>query len=102
VAGYDLVLRSRSGCAEIASETDGLGVAGSVLDDAGIARAVETTMERFGRIDAAVFGARRHSEVMKGHKVALPPAATRENFSYETARARSSIFHGQHGRTTMT
>jgi NAD(P)-dependent dehydrogenase (short-subunit alcohol dehydrogenase family) len=71
--GYRLVLMSRGGCGEIASETGGIGVAGSVLDDADVERTVATALDAYGRLDAAVFGAGRHSEVMKGHDV--PPPA---------------------------
>ena len=67
--GYRLVLMSRSGCKEIAEETGGIGIAGSVLSDDDVDQAVAKALEAFGRIDAAVFGAGRHSEVMKGYDV---------------------------------
>ena len=86
--GYQLVLMSRSGCQEIATETGGIGVAGSVLSDADIDRTIATALEAFGRIDAAVFGAGRHSEVFKGYKVPTPPPATRESFSYDPDYSR--------------
>lgn len=86
--GFHLVLMSRGGCGEIAEETGGTGVAGSVLSDADIDRTVATALERFGRIDAAVFGAGRHSEVMKGYDMPAAPAATRESFSYDPDYAR--------------
>jgi NAD(P)-dependent dehydrogenase (short-subunit alcohol dehydrogenase family) len=86
--GYRLVLMSRSGCREIALETEGVGVAGSVLSDADMQRAVQTAIETYGRIDAAVFGAGRHSEVMKGFKVKPGPAVTGESFSYDPAYPR--------------
>jgi NAD(P)-dependent dehydrogenase (short-subunit alcohol dehydrogenase family) len=81
--GYRLVLMSRGGCAEIARETGGIGVAGSVLHDADIDRTVATALEAYGRIDAAVFGAGRHSEVMKGHEIPKAPPASRDSFSYD-------------------
>ena len=81
--GYRLVLMSRGGCAEIAQETGGIGVAGSVLSDADIDRTVAIALETFGRIDAAVFGAGRHSEVMKGYDTPKAPSATRDSFSYD-------------------
>jgi NAD(P)-dependent dehydrogenase (short-subunit alcohol dehydrogenase family) len=43
-AGYDLVLMSRSGCADIARETGGNGVAGSVLNDGDAVRTVAAGM----------------------------------------------------------
>ena len=86
--GYRLVLMSRGGCGEIASETGGIGVAGSVLDDADVERTVATALDAYGRLDAAVFGAGRHSEVMKGHDVPPPPAATRDSFTYDPEYAR--------------
>jgi len=81
--GFRLVLMSRGGCADIAQETGGIGVAGSVLSDADIDRTVATALEAFGRIDAAVFGAGRHSEVMKGYETPQAPPATRDSFSYD-------------------
>ena len=81
--GYRLVLMSRSGCKDIAEETGGIGVAGSVLSDADVDRTGSTALDSFGRVDAAVFGAGRHSEVMKGHEVPTPPPATRDSFSYD-------------------
>lgn len=83
IEGYRLVLMSRSGCQDIAAETGGIGVAGSVLSDTDIDRTVQTALDAFGRVDAAVFGAGRHSEVMKGHNVPTPPPATRDSFSYD-------------------
>lgn len=81
--GFRLVLMSRGGCGEIALEVGGIGVAGSVLSDDDVGRAVETALESFGRIDAAVFGAGRHSEVMKNYDLPVPPAATRDSFNYD-------------------
>lgn len=86
--GYRLVLMSRGGCAEIASEVGGIGVAGSVLYDDDVARAVDTALDAFGRIDAAVFGAGRHSEVMKSYDLPPSPAATRDSFSFDPAYQR--------------
>jgi NAD(P)-dependent dehydrogenase (short-subunit alcohol dehydrogenase family) len=81
--GYRLVLMSRSGCSDIAAETGGIGVSGSVLDDSDIERTVATAMDAYGKIDAAVFGAGRHSEVMKAYNVPAAPPATRDSFSYD-------------------
>jgi len=86
--GYRLVLMSRSGCKDIAAETSGIGVAGSVLNEADMEKAVETALDAFGRLDAAVFGAGRHSEVMKGHDAPAPPPATRDSFSYDPTYRR--------------
>lgn len=81
--GFHLVLMSRSGCKEIAAEVGGIAIAGSVLDDADVTKAVGTAIDAFGRLDAAVFGAGRHSEVMKNYDLPSPPAATRDSFSYD-------------------
>ncbi len=82
-AGYRLALMSRSGCTKIAAETGGIGVAGSVLEDEDVARLVQTATEAFGRIDAAVYSAGRHSEVMGRHKVPRPPPATAASFAFD-------------------
>jgi len=53
--GYTPVLLSRSGSAvEIAQELGGDGFEGSVTDPDDLAALVETTVERYGRIDAVV------------------------------------------------
>jgi len=56
VAGsYQLVLMSVSGGAEkLASELNVVGLTGSVTDPDDLKRLVDTTMERYGRIDAVV------------------------------------------------
>ncbi len=81
--GYRLALMSRSGCREIAAETGGIGVAGSVLADGDVEALVATAQEAYGRIDAAVFSAGRHSEVMRGHQVPAPPLATAASFAFD-------------------
>jgi len=61
---HDVVLMSRSGAAdEIAAEIGGVAVRGSITEPADRQHLVDTTLERFGRIDALV--------VNTGH----PPAA---------------------------
>jgi len=53
--GYRPVLLSRSGSAiELAKDLGGDGLEGSVTDPADLAALVETTYERYGRIDAVV------------------------------------------------
>ncbi|WP_331236309.1 SDR family oxidoreductase [Natronorarus salvus] len=53
--GYTPVLLSRSGSAvEVANELGGDGFEGSVTDPDDLAALVETTVERYGRIDAVV------------------------------------------------
>ena len=53
--GYDLALMSPSGSAEeLASELGGVGLAGSVTEDADLDRLVALALERWGRIDAVV------------------------------------------------
>lgn len=79
---------SRGGCGDIAAETGGVGVAGSVLNDADVDRAVATALDTFGRLDAAVFGAGRHSKVMKGYEVPAAPPATRDSFNYDPEYTR--------------
>ncbi len=85
--GYRLVLMSRSGCQDIAKETGGIGVAGSVLSDDDVDQTVAIALEAFGRIDAAVFGAGRHSEVLKAYDLPAP-SATRDSFSYDPKYTR--------------
>jgi len=53
--GYTPVLLSRSGSAvEVANELGGKGFEGSVTDPDDLAALVETTVERYGRLDAVV------------------------------------------------
>ena len=89
--GWRLVLMSRSGCEEIAAETGGIGVAGSVLSDDDVARAAQTAREAFGRIDGAVFGGGRHSDVLKDFDAAPAPPATRDSFSYDPGYGRDPL-----------
>lgn len=86
--GYRLVLMSRSGCRDIATEVGGIGVAGSVLSDTDMDHAVQTALDAYGRIDGAVFGAGRHSEVMKGYDVRPGPTVTGNSFSYDPTYQR--------------
>lgn len=86
--GYRLVLMSRNGCESIAEETGGIGVAGSVLSDADVNRTVATALKAYGRVDAAVFGAGRHSEVMKSYQLPKAPPATRDSFNYDPDYSR--------------
>ncbi|MCB0044162.1 MAG: SDR family oxidoreductase [Caldilineaceae bacterium] len=54
-AGYSLSLLSNSGGAvELADELGGMGMTGSVTNPDDLAKLVESTLERFGRIDAVV------------------------------------------------
>jgi NAD(P)-dependent dehydrogenase (short-subunit alcohol dehydrogenase family) len=56
--GYRLGLLSPSGAAEAkAAEWGAVGVTGSVTETADVARLVQATLDRFGRIDAAVVSA---------------------------------------------
>jgi hypothetical protein len=87
---------SRSGSKDIAAETGGTGVAGSVLNDVGAEKAVATVMDAFGRVDAAVFGAGRHSEVMKGYQVTPAPFATASAMILNIS-AKFSIYPGPFG-----
>lgn len=53
--GYSLALMSRSEeAADLAEELGGLGLAGSVTDEADLRSLVDGTMEAYGRIDAVV------------------------------------------------
>jgi NAD(P)-dependent dehydrogenase (short-subunit alcohol dehydrogenase family) len=53
--GWQVAVMSSSGKGEaLGQELGGLGITGSVLDGADLARAVQTTLDRYGRIDAAV------------------------------------------------
>ncbi|MPW11067.1 SDR family NAD(P)-dependent oxidoreductase [Paraburkholderia sp. CNPSo 3155] len=52
---HRVVLMSPSGSAEkLAAELGGIGIKGSVSEDADLERLVSVAMERFGRIDAVV------------------------------------------------
>lgn len=79
---------SRSGCAAIADELSGIGISGSVLNDADVEKAVATALTSFGRFDAAVFGAGRRSEMMKEFDVPTAPSASWECFPYHPACER--------------
>jgi len=53
--GYQLALLSRSGGAVVlAEELGGLGITGSVTDPDDLKNLVDTTMEKYGRVDAVV------------------------------------------------
>ena len=53
--GYRVVLMSPSGSGvELSKEFGGFGIAGSVTEDADIARFVDETLAKYGRIDAVV------------------------------------------------
>ncbi|MBY4693005.1 SDR family oxidoreductase [Burkholderia latens] len=53
--GYRVALMSPSGSAvELAKKLGGFGIAGSVTEDADIARFVDETLAKYGRIDAVV------------------------------------------------
>jgi NAD(P)-dependent dehydrogenase (short-subunit alcohol dehydrogenase family) len=54
-AGYQVSLLSNSGGAlKLARELDGIGMTGSVTEPSDLAKLVNSTMEKFGRIDAVV------------------------------------------------
>ena len=81
--GYALVLMSRRGCVDLAAELGQVGVAGSVLEDADVERAVAVAVERFGRLDAAVFSGGRQGDLLKRHRIPPAPHATTESFGYD-------------------
>ena len=89
--GYALVLMSRSGCADLAAELGQVGVAGSVLQDADVERAVAVAIDRFGRLDAAVFSGGRQADMLKRYRVPPAPPATAESFAYD-ADYRRDLF----------
>jgi NAD(P)-dependent dehydrogenase (short-subunit alcohol dehydrogenase family) len=54
-SGYQVSLLSNSGGAlELANELGGVGMTGSVTEPADLAKLVDSTMEKYGRIDAVV------------------------------------------------
>jgi NAD(P)-dependent dehydrogenase (short-subunit alcohol dehydrogenase family) len=54
-AGYRVSLLSNSdGALQLSQELDGLGMTGSVTEPSDLAKLVNSTMEKFGRIDAVV------------------------------------------------
>lgn len=70
--GYRLALLARSeGLQEIARETNALAVQGSVTETADLDRLVRETLERYGRIDAAV---NHTGHPPKGDLLAIPDA----------------------------
>ena len=82
--GYALALMSRSGGAmRVADELGGIGITGSVLDQADIDRLVAAAMDAYGRIDAVVSNSGRHSEVLKAHGITATPTVTGARLSYE-------------------
>jgi NAD(P)-dependent dehydrogenase (short-subunit alcohol dehydrogenase family) len=81
--GYRLGLLSRSGCKELAKELDAVAVAGSVTEEADLARLVEETVSRFGRLDAAVSNSGRHAEVIAKHGITGLPTATSRTMAYD-------------------
>lgn len=86
--GYALVLMSRSGCADLAAELGQVGVAGSVLEDSDVERAVALALERFGRLDAAVFSGGRQGDILKRHAIPPAPPATAASFGYDASYQR--------------
>lgn len=86
--GYRLVLMSRSGASQIAGEVDAVGVAGSVLQDADVARFVDTALDRFGRIDAAIYLGGKYSRVMQEYAIPAQLPATRDSFVYDPSYPR--------------
>jgi NAD(P)-dependent dehydrogenase (short-subunit alcohol dehydrogenase family) len=55
--GYSVVLMSRSGeAADLARDLGGVGLAGSVTDEADLRALVNRTTKMFGRVDAVVNG----------------------------------------------
>lgn len=81
--GYRLGLLSRSGCKDLAKELDAVAVAGSVTEEADLARLVEETVGRFGRLDAAVSNSGRHAEIMAKHGITTLPTATSRTMAYD-------------------
>ncbi|MGR3660250.1 MAG: SDR family oxidoreductase [Paracoccaceae bacterium] len=81
--GYRLVLMSRSGCGALAEELGQVGFAGSVLEDADVEAAVQLAVERFGRLDRAVFVGGRQSESLKGFDIKEPPAPGPDGLMYD-------------------
>ncbi|MCL4187809.1 MAG: SDR family oxidoreductase [Rhodobacteraceae bacterium] len=89
--GWRLALMSRRGCAEIAAETGGLGLAGSVLSDDDMHRAAAATVARFGRIDGAVFSGPRHADILAPFDSGPLPAPTRDVFAFDPGHPGSPL-----------
>ena len=89
--GYALVLMSRSGCGDLAAKLGQVGVAGSVLEDADIDRAVAVAVDRFGRLDAAVFSGGRQGDILKRHAIPPAPAPTPASFGYDADYPRDIL-----------
>jgi NAD(P)-dependent dehydrogenase (short-subunit alcohol dehydrogenase family) len=70
--GYRLALLARSeGIDDLAREVDGIAVRGSVTETVDLERLVQTTLDRFGRIDAVV---NHTGHPPKGELLAIPDA----------------------------
>ncbi len=82
--GYRLILMSRSGCVELAEDLGQAGFAGSVLSDQDMDDAVAFGVERFGRVDCAVFSGGRQGDLLKGFDIPKPPAAGPDTFVYDS------------------
>ena len=89
--GYRMVLMSRSGATAIAAETGQVGVAGSVLEERDVEAAVALAVERFGRLDAAIFSGGRQRDILAHFEIPPPPAPTDESFGYDPDYARDIL-----------
>ena len=85
--GYELALMSPSGSSkQLAVELGGFGLNGSVTEPDDLRQLVESTHERFGRIDAVVNNSGRHAEVLKQYFNAFPEmTGTRLSFDPDFA-----------------
>ena len=86
--GYRLILMSRSGCDPLAEELGQVGFAGSVLADGDVEAAVQEAVNRFGRLDGAVFSGGRQGDLLKDFDIAPAPPAGPDSFSFDATYDR--------------
>jgi len=86
--GYRLVLLSRSGAVDLAAELDAVGIAGSVMVDADIDRLVAMALDRFGRLDAAVFSGGRQRDIIADYDIPPGPPVTGDSFAFDASYKR--------------
>lgn len=86
--GWNLVLMSRSGCADLAGELGQTGIAGSVLEDDDVAAAVDCAVRTYGGLNGAVWSGGKQSDVLGDFEFPAPPPVTTASFSFDPAYAR--------------
>lgn len=86
--GWNLVLMSRSGCADLAADLGQTGLAGSVLNDADVEAAARLAVETYGGLDGAMWSGGKQADVLADFDMPEPPPMTTASFSYDPAYTR--------------